>query len=88
MTCFEVEDVMRLINTRTLDLNEIHDENIPNYVILSHCWRNEEVAFEDFDKRLAKSSPRYREVYQLCTFLNRRRCGVTPSEPSWVWVDS
>lgn len=38
---------MRLINTRTLQLEEFHDGNIPGYAILSHTWGTAEVTFQD-----------------------------------------
>jgi hypothetical protein len=38
---------MRLVNTRTLELEEFFDTSTPNYAILSHTWEKEEVIFSD-----------------------------------------
>ena len=38
---------MRLINTETLEL-ESFNQDIPEYVILSHTWGTAEVSFSDF----------------------------------------
>ncbi|KAH6839519.1 hypothetical protein B0I37DRAFT_408928 [Chaetomium sp. MPI-CAGE-AT-0009] len=38
---------MRLLNTRTLQLEEFFDTSTPDYAILSHTWEKEEVIFSD-----------------------------------------
>ena len=38
---------MRLINCKTLELEEYFGANIPDYAILSHTWGREEVSFSD-----------------------------------------
>jgi hypothetical protein len=40
---------MRLLNTRTLTLTTFIGE-VPEYVILSHRWEEEELVFEDIMK--------------------------------------
>ena len=37
---------MRLLNTSTLKLREFHDDEIPDYAILSHTWEDGEVSFQ------------------------------------------
>jgi len=39
---------MRLINTKSLDLEEFFEEDIPDYAILSHTWGEEEVSLQDY----------------------------------------
>lgn len=39
---------MRLINTKTLQIEEFTDRKIPRYAILSHTWGNEELTFQDW----------------------------------------
>jgi len=39
---------MRLINVKTLDLEQHYAGNIPLYAILSHVWEDEEVSFYDW----------------------------------------
>lgn len=38
---------MRLINTRTFELEEFVGSDIPEYAILSHTWENGEVTFQN-----------------------------------------
>ena len=38
---------MRLINAHTLKLEEVWDETVEQYAILSHRWENAEVSFHD-----------------------------------------
>jgi hypothetical protein len=40
---------MRLINVRTLQLEEYFGSQIPSYAILSHCWSEGEVTFQDIN---------------------------------------
>jgi hypothetical protein len=46
---------MRLINTRSMKLEEFVRGNIPEYTILSHTWGNEEVTFQDWNDLEAAS---------------------------------
>ncbi|CAF9941558.1 MAG: hypothetical protein ALECFALPRED_009186 [Alectoria fallacina] len=46
---------MRLLDTSTLKLREFHDDEIPDYAILSHTWEEGEMSFEVLDK--AASAP-------------------------------
>jgi hypothetical protein len=39
---------MRLINVKTLELEDFLGENVPKYAILSHTWGPDEVSFQDF----------------------------------------
>lgn len=41
---------MRLINVRTLVLEEFYDATAPPYAILSHTWETEEVLFKDMER--------------------------------------
>lgn len=40
---------MRLLNVKTMKLEEFFDKKIPKYAILSHTWGEDEVTFRDFD---------------------------------------
>ncbi|KAF2170193.1 hypothetical protein M409DRAFT_64528 [Zasmidium cellare ATCC 36951] len=39
---------MRLINLETLELEELNDNNLPEYAILSHTWERGEVSYRDW----------------------------------------
>ena len=38
---------MRLLHARTLEFEVFHDDQIPQYVILSHTWGDEEVSYQE-----------------------------------------
>lgn len=40
---------MRLLHTSTLKLCEFHDDEIPDYAILSHTWEDGEVSFQEME---------------------------------------
>ncbi|PVH67854.1 HET-domain-containing protein, partial [Cadophora sp. DSE1049] len=48
---------MRLINTETMLIEEFFGSDIPPYAILSHCWGDEEVGFQDIGR------PRWQRMY-------------------------
>ncbi|OJJ77283.1 hypothetical protein ASPBRDRAFT_233647 [Aspergillus brasiliensis CBS 101740] len=50
---------MRLINTKTFQLEEYFDSDIPEYAILSHTWGKDEVSFQDI--QTLSAGPRYRD---------------------------
>lgn len=39
---------MRLINTKSMELVEFFDKDVPEYAILSHTWEEEEITFEEY----------------------------------------
>ena len=39
---------MRLINIKTLDLEDFIGDQTPEYAILSHTWGSEEVSFQEY----------------------------------------
>lgn len=42
---------MRLINTKTLEMEVFYDSQIPKYVILSHRWEGRELTLEELEVR-------------------------------------
>lgn len=38
---------MRLLHAKTLEFEVFHDDEIPEYVILSHTWEDEEVSYQE-----------------------------------------
>jgi hypothetical protein len=59
---------MRLLNTRTLELEEFYGDNIPKeYSILSHTWENEELAFQDWkDRHTASLKAGFKKIIGAC----------------------
>ncbi|KAI7769765.1 hypothetical protein LZL87_003255 [Fusarium oxysporum] len=73
---------MRLINTRTLELQEFSSENVPPYAILSHAWGAEEVTFQDWQKRqLAASKQGFLKIENACSQSLSQNL-------EWLWVDT
>jgi hypothetical protein len=74
---------MRLINCSTLQLEEFFGANIPDYVILSHRWEDEEVSFADFtnNQGTAQTKRGFRKIDLTCR---------QALEDGWqyAWVDT
>ena len=72
---------MRLISTRTLRLEEYVGPKIPSYAILSHCWGEEEISFQqmqDLSIQLKRNFAKLESTCQLA--LN--------NSIDYVWVDT
>jgi hypothetical protein len=72
---------MRLIHTETLRLHEFWGDQIPNYVILSHTWDNEEVTFQDLHDEQATSKKGFVKIKRCCE--EAVKIGV-----EYAWVDT
>ena len=71
---------MRLIHTKKLELCEFFDSKIPDYAILSHCWGDGEVSFQQFNNRPRKDGPGLKKIMDCCKLA--RDYGL-----EWAWVD-
>ena len=73
---------MHLINTRTLQLEEVLNENAKAYAILSHRWGEEEVTFQDMQNPAAASRKQgYVKIQRSCE--NAAKDGY-----GYVWIDT
>ncbi|RMJ08439.1 hypothetical protein BHE90_005284 [Fusarium euwallaceae] len=73
---------MRLINTATLALVEFFGDQVPEYIILSHTWQEEEVTFRDWaDQALASRKKGYHKIVDTCELARKQGYG-------YVWVDT
>jgi hypothetical protein len=72
---------MRLLNVRTLALEQFNDGKLPPYAILSHTWRQEEVTFEQMGSA---------EVEQKPSFQKIRDCSDTAKSNGYshIWIDT
>ncbi|KAK4445207.1 hypothetical protein QBC34DRAFT_472731, partial [Podospora aff. communis PSN243] len=72
---------MRLINTKTLTLQE-YTAKPPPYAILSHTWEDQEVTFQDMQ--------RAKVAAKLKGFRKIRGCAKEASANGyeWIWVDT
>ncbi|UPK95919.1 hypothetical protein LCI18_006854 [Fusarium solani-melongenae] len=74
---------MRLINTRTLKLEEFNETNRPSYAILSHSWGDQEITFQDMqgDQKQHYCKGGYIKIVRTCgVALN---LGI-----EYAWVDT
>ena len=73
---------MRLINTLSLELEEVWDENVKEYAILSHRWEDEEVTLRDMqDLSVASAMAGFAKI--------RRSCEHAQNDGyKYVWVDT
>ncbi|KPI45129.1 Vegetative incompatibility protein HET-E-1 [Cyphellophora attinorum] len=73
---------MRLINVDTLALEEYVGDQIPEYAILSHCWRDEEVSYRDWQDSGQRSSKKgFRKIQTACEVARR-------FSSKYLWVDT
>ena len=72
---------MRLINVRTLQLEEYFGGDIPKYAILSHTWGKEEITFEEFGTALAEQKQGYQKIKSTCEL-------AATQGYYYVWVDT
>ncbi|KAN0102621.1 HET domain containing protein [Hyaloscypha variabilis] len=74
---------MRLINTKTMQLEDFTVRNIPEYAILSHTWTEEEVTFQELTGRndtfIKKAG--YAKVLQTCILARA-------NDIKYAWVDT
>jgi hypothetical protein len=56
---------MRLLNTATLQVEEFPKSEVPEYVILSHTWGDEEVTLQDVQSGQASSKKGYARLQIL-----------------------
>jgi hypothetical protein len=74
---------MRLINVRTLKLEEFFGDNIPQYAILSHTWDAVEISFEDMKAGLHLTQKResFRKIRGCVEKALQEKLG-------YCWVDT
>jgi hypothetical protein len=73
---------MRLLNTRTLQLEAFFDDQIPPYAILSHTWGDGEITFQDIQHLdVAREKEGFHKV--------ERACALAASEGhDFIWIDT
>ncbi|PGH34424.1 hypothetical protein GX50_02792 [[Emmonsia] crescens] len=72
---------MRLLNTKTLQLEEFPDDCIPLYAILSHRWQAQEVVFRDLETSPSFTEQRFKKLSDTCAQALRDDLG-------YIWVDT
>lgn len=77
---------MRLVNCRTLELEEFFGRPVPPYYILSHRWTDDEVSYQDFKKGRKTESEGYKKIVDCCSFVLSRHHADNPE--CYVWIDT
>ena len=72
---------MRLLNTRTLQLEEFPNERGLKYAILSHRWEADEVLFDDVKSGSARKKAGYAKINGCCRMAEREGF-------EYVWIDT
>ena len=72
---------MRLINVRTIQLEEFHSGRTPKYAILSHRWESEEVTFQDMSELKTFGKKGFAKIQSAC--WQARNKGY-----AYLWVDT
>ena len=73
---------MRLVNTFSLKLEDVWDENEKDYAILSHRWEDEEVTFRDMqDLTVASTKKGFVKIRKSCEHAQN-------DGYKYVWVDT
>lgn len=73
---------MRLVNTRTLELEEFFDTSTPDYAILSHTWEKEEIVFSDMtDLGKARAKKGFAKLEGACHLAASQKY-------EYIWIDT
>ncbi|TEA10001.1 Vegetative incompatibility protein HET-E-1 [Colletotrichum sidae] len=72
---------MRLLNARTIEVEEFVEGNIPAYSILSHTWEKEEVSFQDMERQAHSPKAGYQKLLASCA--QSLRDGF-----DYIWIDT
>jgi Heterokaryon incompatibility protein (HET) len=73
---------MRLTNAHTLKLEEVWDENVKEYAILSHRWEDGEVSFQNMQNPAVASNMKgFAKIQKSCEH-------AVNDGYDYVWVDT
>ena len=73
---------MRLINAKTLELEEFGNDQAPQYAILSHTWEGKEVSYEDMQ---AIGKPTRTRGFKKIRFACKQ---ALYDGQKYVWIDT
>lgn len=74
---------MRLINVQDLKFEEFFEGQIPPYAILSHTWAEEELSFDEWQRRKdVKKKKGYSKIMKACEFAGNLH------EVRYIWIDT
>jgi hypothetical protein len=72
---------MKLINVSSFRLEEFVGSDIPPYAILSHCWGDDEISFQDMQSRLVRFKKGFAKISGTCRLAQSHKI-------QYVWIDT
>lgn len=72
---------MRLLNAKTIRLEEFFEDRVPPYAILSHTWGDEEISFQEIQGPPPSHQAGYAKITSTCQQALRDGYG-------YAWVDT
>lgn len=76
---------MRLLNVHTLQFQEFHGNDTPDYIIASHRWYEQhlEATYKDVLKKRRQELDGFQKIKQFCAFIKD-----SPVDVEWFWIDT
>ncbi|KAG8670352.1 hypothetical protein FPOAC2_09704 [Fusarium poae] len=73
---------MRLLNAKTLQVEEFMDHKVPEYAILSHTWvAGQEASLQDMQKKEGRERSGYEKIRKTCELALQH-------DLAYAWVDT
>ncbi|KAI8180571.1 Vegetative incompatibility protein HET-E-1 [Colletotrichum sp. SAR 10_86] len=72
---------MRLLNARTIAVEDFSSRRVPPYAILSHTWEDGEVTLQDMERQTASAKAGYAKILASCEQTLRDNL-------DYIWVDT
>ena len=72
---------MRLINVNTLRMKEFYEPGVPQYIILSHRWQQDEITLQEYVHGDAPSRSSYHKIETMCRLALEQSI-------KWIWLDT
>ena len=74
---------MRLIRSTDLEFEVFFESELPAYAILSHCWNDSEVSYQEFLNRRSEDTTylKWKKILDCCSLAQQAGW-------EWIWVDT
>lgn len=83
---------MRLLNVKTLVLEDFGEDRTPPYAITSHRWIRPEITHKDFRKGRNTDTPGYKKIEAFCKFVRDQNESTgdqeQPRRCEYIWIDT
>jgi hypothetical protein len=72
---------MRLLNTKSLMVEEFPEKDVSKFAILSHTWQPKEITIQHIQSDKAAELTRFEKIQKSCSFAEH-------NEYSHIWIDT